>query len=209
MNQSRLRFSVSFLAVIGYLGLIALSPSASAEEQKRPGPPPAKGGPAHPGAGPGHPEMAPGHGPMEHGPEHDRMVREHLDRDHHVFGHRDFAHFDARERRLWQAGRWHQTCFDGRCGWWWSASGIWHFYDRPIYPYPLAVSEVVYVEPVVVAPVTPVVVAPAAPVVVAPPPQPMAVPPSAAAQTRYYCDNPPGYYPAVQNCNGEFRPVAP
>jgi hypothetical protein len=105
------------------------------------------------------------------------------------------------------------------CGWWWLAGGVWHYYPAPIYPYPPVVSTQVYVEPVVVAPPPVVMVpAPAAPVlvpapapVVIPAPAPAAppTPPSAAAQMRYYCDNPPGYYPQVPVCNGQFRPVSP
>jgi len=46
------------------------------------------------------------------------------------------------------------------------------------------------------------------PVVMAPPPvvvQPSPPPP----QYWYYCDNPRGYYPYVQQCPGGWRPVAP
>ena len=45
----------------------------------------------------------------------------------------------------------------------------------------------------------PVVVAPSAPLSVAPPPQ----------ASWYYCDNPTGYYPYVQQCPGGWRPVVP
>ena len=199
MRRSRLNVVFSLaLASVAYIGVALFSPFVLADEppQKKPSSPPA-GAPAHPGVASAHPGAAPGHPPAGHGPD----PRDHLARDHRAFAHRDFAHFDGRERRLWLAGRWNQTCFDGHCGWWWNANGIWHFYDQPIYPHPLFVSEVVFVEPVAVIPVAPVVVAPVAP--------PMAVQPSAAAQTRYYCDNPAGYFPAVQNCNGDFRPVAP
>ncbi len=57
---------------------------------------------------------------------------------------------------MWRGGRWNNTCFAGRCGWWWFAGGSWYFYERPIYPYPLIVSEGIFIEP---AP--PVIVAPA------------------------------------------------
>ena len=49
---------------------------------------------------------------------------------------------------------------------------------------------------------TPYVVPP----VVAPPPQVYIQP---APPTWYYCDNPQGYYPYVQQCPGGWRPVAP
>src|SRR5262249_48673974 len=46
----------------------------------------------------------------------------------------------------------------------------------------------------------------AVPPVVAPPPQVYIQP---APPTWYYCDNPQGYYPYVQQCPGGWRPVAP
>jgi len=45
----------------------------------------------------------------------------------------------------------------------------------------------------------PVVVAPSTELSVAPPPP----------ASWYYCDNPAGYYPYVQQCPGGWRPVAP
>jgi hypothetical protein len=44
------------------------------------------------------------------------------------------------------------------------------------------------------------------PVVVAPSPQVYVQP---APPTWYYCDNPQGYYPYVQQCPGGWRPVTP
>jgi hypothetical protein len=46
------------------------------------------------------------------------------------------------------------------------------------------------------------------PVVVAPPPSPYVLPPP-PQPLWYYCDNPQGYYPYVQQCPGGWRPVAP
>jgi hypothetical protein len=49
-----------------------------------------------------------------------------------------------------------------------------------------------------------------APVYVPPPPPPVVVAPAAPAprpQSWYYCDNPKGYYPYVQNCSGPWREV--
>ena len=111
-----------------------------------------------------------------------RVVAEHRERDRLYFPHRDFARFDDRERTLWLSGRWSQNCFEGLCGFWWLASGIWHFYAEPIYPYPIVVSDVVYVEQTAVtaSPVVPLPPPPPTPapiVVVAPPPQPVAPPP--------------------------------
>jgi hypothetical protein len=69
------------------------------------------------------------------------------------------------------------------------APAPWYYYPPP---------------PVVYAP--PVYVPPPAPYPYPSPlPQPAAVAPQ--AQNWYYCDNPRGYYPYVQNCNHEWRPV--
>jgi len=140
----------------------------------------------HPGFGPGGIHGGPGGFHGDHAFAHDvgpRVAfREH---DVHRFGHDDLVR--------WRGGHWNRTCFDGRCGWWWFAGGQWYFYDSPIYPYPVVVSNVAYVAPVAAAPV----IAVAAPLTVAPPPK-----------LYYYCDNPPGYYPQVANCNTQFRQVA-
>jgi hypothetical protein len=142
----------------------------------------------------------PAHAAVHPGTAHER----------HEFHEHDVHRFNEVELTHWRGGRWNNSCFDGRCGWWWFAGGQSYFYERPIYPYPLVVSEVLFVEPVVVA-VEPEVVAPVfatAPVgrVVQ---APLSV--AAAPQFWYYCDNPPGYYPYVANCNTQYRqvPVSP
>ena len=68
----------------------------------------------------------------------------------------------------------------------------YRYYGAPYYAAP---------PPVYVAP--PIYAAPPA-VYVAPPAQGPAPP-----QSWYYCDNPKGYYPHVQQCPGGWRPVAP
>jgi hypothetical protein len=178
------------------LGLLILSASAAASHAADKNPPP-RPAPARPAAV--QPHMA---GPMEQhagpggvhpgpGGVHEGMMRH--DAPHYAFRDHDVRHFGHDDLVRWRGGRWNQTCFDGRCGWWWFAGGQWYFYDTPVYPYPVVVSEVAYVEPVA-----------AAPVVVAPPPIRVAAPP----KLYYYCDNPRGYYPQVANCNTEFRQVA-
>jgi len=92
----------------------------------------------------------------------------------------------------WMGGRWFEGWFGGRYGWWWIYSGRYYWYDRPVYPYPPMESEVIVVQP-------------PPPVVVVPPPPPAVVQPP--PNTWYYCDNPAGYYPYVQNCMVPFRPV--
>ena len=65
-------------------------------------------------------------------------------------------------------------------------------------PYYYAPPPVVYAPPpVVYAPPPPVIYAPAQPAYV-----------SQNSQVWYYCDNPKGYYPYVQNCSTAWRTVA-
>ena len=132
-----------------------------------------------------------GHGAGEH-----RIA----EREHFVFHEHEVRRFSHEDMERWRGGRWRQTCDFGRCGWWWFAGGMWYFYDRPVYPYPMVVGEVTYIEPMPVAP-PPVVVLPAPP----PPPPPPVL--QAAPQFWYWCDNPQGYYPYVQACSVEFRQV--
>lgn len=111
------------------------------------------GGPAH-GGGSGHWAYRPGYG--GHGFSRPGLAR-------------------------WSGGRWSQTCWGGRCGWWWATGGLWYFYAAPVYPYPLVVSPITYAAPVY---------DPADETDLAPQPA-----------YSYYCDNPPGYYPAVPQCS--------
>ena len=126
---------------------------------------------------------------------------------HYAYRYHDVHRFNHNELILWQGGRWNNTCFAGRCGWWWLSAGQWYFYTQPVYPYPLVVSGIGYPEPVVVAP-APVVIAPAPVVTV---PAPVVVQPALKADPPpkfwYYCDNPKGYFPQVQNCATQFRQV--
>lgn len=128
---------------------------------------------------------------MHEGARHGFVARERL-----AFHERDVHRFNEVQLRDWRAGQWRNTCFEGRCGWWWLAGGQWYFYESPVYPYPLIVSDIAYEEAV-----APLVVPP--PVVLAPPPPA----PVAAAPVYYYCDNPAGYYPAVPSCPAGFRTV--
>lgn len=118
-------------------------------------------------------------------------------RPHYAFHEHDVHRFSHDDLVRWRGGRWNRTCFGGRCGWWWFAGDQWYFYDTPVYPYPLVVSTVAYVEPVAVASPAPVVA-------VAPPPMAVAAPP----KIWYYCDNPAGYYPTIPTCNTQFRQVS-
>ena len=68
----------------------------------------------------------------------------------------------------------------------------WRSYTYP-YAYPYGYP------PVVAVPSTQVYVQPSAPAAAQPPP----------SASWYYCDNPRGYYPYVQQCPGGWRAVAP
>jgi len=138
------------------------------------------------------------------GHEHHEAAREHHEvaRERHEFHDHDVHRFNGEELAHWRGGQWRNSCFGGRCGWWWFAGGQWYFYDRPVYPYPLVVSEVAFFEPVPL-----VTVAPAPMYVVPPPPPPRPAPLPPPPQLYYYCDNPPGYFPYVPSCPTQFRPV--
>ncbi|SEH38975.1 hypothetical protein [Magnetospirillum fulvum] len=141
------------------------------------------------------------------------------------FRDHDVRRFDHRHHEMWRGGEWRHGAHFGRRGWWWVTGGAWYYYDAPVYPYPMIVSEYAvpaappgYVPqppPVVIQQPPPVVVQ-QPPVVVQPPPtvlvQPAPVPappppPQQQQQVWYYCDNPAGYYPYVPSCASQFRPV--
>ena len=132
-----------------------------------------------------------------------REVRQQGMQPRHQFQMHDVHRFNRDELVLWRGGRWNNTCYAGRCGWWWFAAGQWFFYDRPIYPYPLVVADVMYVEPMVAVPLAPPPQVTYVPAPVAPP-----MPVQPAPKFLYYCDNPAGYFPAVQTCSTQFRQVA-
>ena len=162
-------------------------------------------GPAGPGvahAPAGHPGPGVAHAPAGH-PSPSRAGQVNYKR--HEFHGRDVHRFSRDELTHWRGGRWNNSCYNGRCGWWWFAGGQSYFYARPIYPYPLVVSEILYAEPMVVVPV--VVAAP----MMSPPVVRSPLPVTAAPQFWYYCDDPQGYYPYVANCNTQYRqvPVSP
>lgn len=116
-------------------------------------------------------------------------------------GH-DVHSFSRQDSARWSGGHWNHTCWGGRCGWWWATGGLWYFYAAPIYPYPLVVSPITYAEPAYYP--DDASVAPYAPGVTGLAPQPA---------FSYYCDDPPGYYPAVPQCNTPWHesrtPAAP
>jgi hypothetical protein len=104
----------------------------------------------------------------------------------HRFAAHSYAHFTAADRAIWHRGHWWHGPWHGRNGWWWFAGGAWYFYTAPIYPYPGYVSDYYYDDQDNYNP------GPAA---------------GAAPYNWYYCQNPPGYYPYIQSCNGPWQPV--
>jgi len=134
------------------------------------------------------------------------------------FHDHDVRRFDHRHHEMWRGGEWRHGAHFGRLGWWWVTGGVWYYYDAPVYPYPMIVSEYAvpaappgYVPqppPVVIQQPPPVVVQPPPAVVVQPAPVPAPPPPpQQQQQVWYYCDNPAGYYPYVPSCASQFRPV--
>jgi hypothetical protein len=120
------------------------------------------------------------------------------------FHEHDVHHFHGHDFERWRGGMWRHEWHNGIYGWWWAVGGMWYFYEQPIYPYPMVVSEQAYPEVIVVQPPPP-------PVVAAPAPPPAVIqqapPPPGQPAMWYYCDNPAGYYPYVQTCPTPFRAV--
>ncbi len=134
----------------------------------------------------------------------------------HPFREHDVRRFRPHELELWRGGVWRHEWHEGRLGWWWAVGGVWYFYERPIYPYPMVVANVVYTPPVaVVTPTYPVqMMAPPAPpvspqgtTVVAPMAPPPPGGPGPEAQLYYYCDSAGAYYPAITQCPQPWRRV--
>jgi hypothetical protein len=100
-----------------------------------------------------------------------------------MFRGRNFAHFTPSDRAAWQHGEWRHTWHDGHYGWWWFVGNSWFFYPAPIYPYPLYIGSLYYYDYYDQY--------------------------GAPDYYWYYCEDPPGYYPYVQQCNGPWEPVPP
>lgn len=65
--------------------------------------------------------------------------------DHHWHG--GFHHFRDHRRHDWGEGRWFHGDHDRRHGWWWIVGGVWYFYPRPVYPYPMQAAPPIVVSP--------------------------------------------------------------
>ena len=91
----------------------------------------------------------------------------------------------------WTGGRWVNGWHGPRHGWWWTVDDTWYPYPRPVYPYPTYVSA---------------------------PLEEYNAPSSAQGYAQgvprgipywYFCDNPRGYYPYVQDCENWRELQAP
>jgi hypothetical protein len=100
-----------------------------------------------------------------------------------AFNGRGFSRFTPQDRSAWQGGAWRHTYHNGYNGWWWVVGDNWFFYPGPIYPYPEYVGPDYYYDYYNYYP-TP-------------------------SNYWYYCEDPPGYYPNVQDCNVPWQPVPP
>jgi hypothetical protein len=74
---------------------------------------------------------------------------------------------------------WHR----GHRGWWWIVGDAWFFYPAPIYPYPLYIGSLDYYDYYDWY--------------------------GTPDYYWYYCTNPQGYYPYVQECLGSWHAVPP
>jgi hypothetical protein len=103
-------------------------------------------------------------------------------RDLGHFRGRSVDHFSPADRARWSEGGWRHGWRHGHLGWWWVVDGLWYFYDQPSYPYPDYVgSDQDYGDSS----------------------------DDPWSYDSYYCEDPPGYYPAVQACNVEWEPATP
>jgi hypothetical protein len=109
----------------------------------------------------------------------ERDHRRGAERGRHEGWHGEIHRFNEHDLGRWSAGRWYRGHHAGRLGWWWIVGGVWYYYPAPVYPYPNP-----YQPPMMVA-------SPAPP----------------TAQFWYYCANPPGYYPYVAQCAGNWQRV--
>lgn len=99
------------------------------------------------------------------------------------FRSHDFRHFTPSDLHAWRGGEWRHVWHDGHLAWWWYVDGLWFFYPAPIYPYPAYIGSTYYYDYYGEY--------------------------GTPAYYWYYCEDPPGYYPYIQQCNGPWEPVPP
>src|SRR5581483_7164787 len=125
------------------------------------------------------------HGALPSGVPHGspRYQLGHSGHDLGVFNGRRFGQFSRSDRANWTGGGWRHDWHNGHLGWWWVVGDLWYFYPAPIYPYPTYVGPDYYYDYYNYYP--------------------------SPSYYWYYCEDPPGYYPDVQECNGDWEPVPP
>lgn len=79
---------------------------------------------------------------------------------------------------------WRHASHNGRYGWWWFVGGGWYFYDEPVYPYPVFISDYAYYDDDNYGDYG-----------------------GYAPDVWYWCNWPRGYYPMVQMCEVPWQPV--
>ena len=100
-----------------------------------------------------------------------------------LFRGHDFAHLSGPELSTWRGGHWRYAFHRGHRGWWWVVDEVWFFYPAPIYPYPLYIGTLDYYDYYDWY--------------------------GAPSYYWYYCTNPEGYYPYVQECRGTWHALPP
>jgi len=101
------------------------------------------------------------------------------------------AHFSFGAGPAWTGGRWVHGWHGPRYGWWWSVGNSWTLYPRPVYPYPAYGPPVIAGDDYGYAPSGRGYA------------QGYARGPDGNPQRPeywYFCQNPEGYYPYVQDC---------
>ncbi len=91
----------------------------------------------------------------------------------------------------WSGGRWNHGFHEGRFGWWWTVGPSWYWYAQPAYPYPAYPYGPQETGVQDYAPL-----------------QGADAPPD---EVWYYCNDPKGYYPYVEDCRQGWRkaPIVP
>jgi hypothetical protein len=95
----------------------------------------------------------------------------------------DVARFTPQQREAWTHGTWRHDRHHGHFGWWWNFNNFWFFYPEPFYPFPSFVGEYYDDE--------------------------YTDDGYADDGYWYWCDEPRGYYPYIQECDVDWIPVPP
>jgi hypothetical protein len=119
------------------------------------------------------------------------------------------VHFSVGVGPAWTTGRWVHGWHGPRYGWWWTVGNDWYYYPRPVYPYPTYLPPPYYSY----GPGYGLGYAPGygpgyGPEYGAPTRRPY-FDPNAGGPDRnpqppqywYFCRNPEGYYPYIQDCD--------